>query len=156
MKLTPELPPVPGTVTKPKTGKFLKALFILSIAATAASATNIVLEFAAGELPVDELKDLALDIAGSVFPVIGALQITAELIDFGTEAICTKLAQPLQKEQAARALFKALVAERIKAKGNLTVTPEKDFDVTYDTSVPDAAYRAFYDTVKDKMFVSVR
>ena len=91
-----------------------------------------------------------------MFPVIGALQITAELINFGTEAICSNLEKPLQEENAARERFKALVAERIKAKGNLTVTPEKDFDVKYDTSVPDAAYRAFYDTVKDKMFVSVR
>jgi hypothetical protein len=153
MKLTPELPPVPGTVTKPKkTGKFLKALFILSIAATAAGAAEIAVDFAAGELHGEKLKDLGLDIAGTAFPVIGTLQITAELINFGADAICSNLGQPLAEENAARQKFYALVAERIKENGNLTVTPEKDFDVTYDTSVPDAAYQAFYDTVKNNMF----
>jgi len=46
--------PKPG-ISKPTGGKFLKALFILSIAATAAGAADIVVDFAAGEFPVGKL-----------------------------------------------------------------------------------------------------
>ena len=38
-----------------KTGKFLKALFILTIAGTVAGAADIVVDFAAGEFPVGKL-----------------------------------------------------------------------------------------------------
>ena len=126
--------------------RVLRGLVIFSIASNA-------YKVYAGDTKA--LLDLGLDLAGTVMPVIGTLQITAEVINGGADLICAGLEAPNNAEEKARARLNRLVAERIKAKANLTVSEEKDFDVTYDVSVPDEAVQAFYDAVKDYLFIQL-
>jgi hypothetical protein len=126
--------------------KVIRGILIFSIA-------NEARRVLAGD--TQALVDLGIDVVGSAFPVIGAVVITAEVVNGGADLIVDRLEDAARGEATARARFYDLVAERVRANTHLVVTPESGYQVSYNLSVPDEAIRVIYDKVAVKLFMDL-